>query len=203
MSRLKMLEHKNKGLRSRLNDLEPPSTPFPVQFSTRPDDIYFEVAVYMDCLPTLDTMGRSLTEHTGVTSLTLLPAATLNMKWTMEDSRPKGTLEGVVEHPCTIHQLLAAIFLAWEDFLVPEPGFCRFFKCQPQFWAACACQQEGSIRIQTKDQHDNLQPLAFSYGAVQDPICFASEAANEAVDKAMDDLQELSCKYIDNELVAY
>ena len=204
MERLEKLELENDDLQSRLAKLEPPSTPFPVQLHPRPKDIYFEVAVYMDNLPTLGTMGRSLTEQTGVTSLTLLPAVTFNMKWTVEDNRPKGVLEGVVEHPCTMHQLSAAIFLAWKAFLVPEPGICRLQECQPQFWTfwtASARWEEGSVIVQSTEHRHHFYPSydgrTFIYGAMQDAIRFRNDSANDTVRRVMDDLHTFSGKFID------
>ena len=182
-SRLSKLEQENGDLRSRLSKLEPPSDHYDVHFQSRAKDIYFIVSVYMDNLPALDTLRRCLVKQEDVTALTLLPAVQGNdVEWTGPDTyRRTGLLEGVVEHPCTAHQLAAAIWLNWKDFLVPESGRCRLVECQPQFWARCAREQEGSEQWST-NHHD---ARAYLYGAAQDEVVFQSSAVNEAAQAAI------------------
>ena len=82
----------------------------------------------------------------------------MDHNWTVQDDRLKGSLEGVVEHPCTAHQLTAAIFMAWKDFLVPEKGFTRLTECQPRFW--CAFAPSGRMRPSWQDAQVSRRALS-------------------------------------------
>ena len=135
----------------------------------------------------------------GVTALTLLPAVQeMDWTWTVQDERLKGSLEGIVEHPCTAHQLTAAIFTAWKDFLVPEKGFSKLVECQAQFWAKCALKQEGSMRWATGQHISNYiacDGRAYLHGAVQDDVIFQSSAANEAAESAIASLETFNLRF--------
>ena len=201
--RLEKLEQDNVHLRSRLSKLEPPSEHYDMQFHPRSKDIFFEVPVYMDRLPSLNTLGRYLMRQEGVTALTLLPAVQeMDWTWTVQDDRLKGSLEGIVEYPCTAHQLTAAIFTAWKDFLVPEKGFSRLVECQAQFWAKCAFKQDGSWRWRTRDHVYNYiasDGRAYLHGAVQDDVIFHSSAANEAAESAIASLETFNLRFGDSD----
>ena len=208
-SRLSKLEQENGDLRSRLAKLEPPSEHHGMQFRSKAKDVYFEVPVYMDTLPSMDTLRRCLMRQEGVTALNLLPAVRrsplsrrrlqdVEGQWTGQDNRPTGTLEGIVEHPCTAHQLAAAILSTWKDFLVPEEGLFRLVECQPEFWVCCAHAQEGSKRWTTKEHLTDIvaaEPRANLYGAAQDEVVFTSPAAFEAAKAAIASLEDFSLRF--------
>ena len=198
-TRLSKLEQENGDLQSRLSKLEPPSQHHGMQFYSRAKDTYFEVPVYMDKLPSMDTMRRCLMRKEGVTALNLLPAMQdMEGEWTGQNNRPTGTLEGIVEHPRTAQQLAAAILSTWKDFLVPEEGLFRLVECQPKFWVDCAHEQEGSKRWTTKEHYTDFvatESKAYLYGAAQDEVIFVSSAANRAAEAAIASLEDFSLRF--------